>query len=78
MVFLLLNLFCATMEEIYERFGWFYSTIRHTVVSAARGSCYQLTQLTQMSRRTVPYPECCTKMRDCEQNALLQIFFGER
>ena len=62
----------ATMEENYERLGWIYATLKSTFVYDAIGHCYQLLQLTQLTRGKIPFPERFVIMLDYEQNSLIQ------
>ena len=67
-----INIATATIEEIYERLCWLYATLRSTFVYDAIGNCYQLSDITQMTRGKIPYPEQFVNKFDYEQNSLIQ------
>ena len=47
----------ASMEHIYDRLCWHYATFRSTFVYDAIGQPYPLSDITQLSRAKIPYPE---------------------
>ena len=67
-----INIATATMEQIYERLCWIYSTLRSTVVYDAIGNSYPLSDITQLTRGKIPYPERFNEMMDYQQNAFIQ------
>ena len=67
-----INIATATMEQIYERPCWIYSALRSTVVYDAIGSLYPLSDITQLTRGKIPYPQRFNEMMDYKQNALIQ------
>ena len=62
----------ATMEQIYEILCWMYSALRSTFVYDAIGNSYPLSDITQLTRAKIPYPERFNEMSDYEQNAFIQ------
>ena len=67
-----INIATATMEQIYERLCWIYSTLRSTVVYDAIGNSYPLSDITQFTRGKITYPARFNAMMDYKQNALIQ------
>ena len=67
-----INIATAAMEEVYERLCWVYSLLRSTFTYDAIDNCCQLSQLTQLTRAKIPYPERFIDMIDYEQNALIK------
>ena len=67
-----INVAKASMEQIYERLCWIYSTFRSTFVYDAIGKSYPLSDFTQLSRAKIPYPELFNEMMDCKQIAVIQ------
>ena len=68
-----INVATASMEHIYERLCWFYATFRSTFVYDAIGQPYPLSDITQLSRAKIPYPELFNEMIDYKQNEELQM-----
>ena len=60
------------MEHIYERLCWLYATFRSTFVYDAIGQPYPLSDITQLSRAKIPYPELFNEMIDYKQNEVVQ------
>ena len=52
-----INIATATMEPIYERMCWIYSALRSTFVYDAIGNSYPLSEITQLTRAKISYPE---------------------
>jgi hypothetical protein len=61
-----INVATASMEQIYERLCWIYSTFRSTFVYDAIGKSYSLSDITpgQLTRAKIPYPERFDEMID--------------
>ena len=51
-----INIATATMENIYERLRWLYA-VRSTLVCYGIGNTYALSELIELSRAKIPYPE---------------------
>jgi hypothetical protein len=68
------NIVTAAMEEIYERLCWLQTTVQNILVYDHRGSNYYLSDLTELSKGKIPYPEQFANKPDCEQKSLLQDF----
>ena len=67
-----INVATASMEHIYERLCWLYATFRSTFVYDAIGQPYPLSDITQLSRAKIPYPELFNEMIDYKQNEVVQ------
>ena len=67
-----INVATASMEQIYERLCWIYSTFRSTFVNDAIGKSYSLSDITQLTRAKIPYPEHFNEMIDYKQNEVIQ------
>ena len=67
-----INVATASMEHIYERLCWIYATFRSTFVYDAIGQPYPLSDITQLSRAKISYPELFNEMIDYKQNELVQ------
>ena len=66
-----INIAAATMEDIYGRLCWLFATVRSTLVCDGIGNTYPLSDLTELSRAQIQYPEQFVKKFDCEQNSFL-------
>ena len=66
-----INVVTASMEYIYERLCWLYATFRSTFVYDAIGQPYPLSDITQLSRAKIPYPELFNEMIDYKQNEVV-------
>ena len=66
-----INVATASMEHIYERLCWIYATFRSTFVYDAIGQQYQLSDITQLSRAKIPYPELSNEVIDYKQNEVI-------
>jgi hypothetical protein len=66
------NIVTAVMEEIYERLCWLCMIVQNTFVYDYRGSTYQFSDLTELSKGKIPYPEQYANKPDYEQKSLLQ------
>ena len=64
-----INVATASMEQIYERLCWIYSTFRSTFVYDAVGKSYPLSDITQLTK--IPYPERFNEMIDYKQNEVI-------
>ena len=67
-----INVATESMEQIYERLCWIYSTFRSTFVYDAIGKSYPLSDITQLTRAKIPYPERFDEMIDYKQNEVIQ------
>ena len=67
-----INIATATMEDIYERLCWLYATVRSTIVCDGTGKYHSLSDLTELSRAKIPYPEQFVNKFDYEQNSILR------
>ena len=67
-----INIVTASMEQIYERLCWIYSTLRSTFVYDAIGKSYPLLDITPLIRGKISYPERFNEMVDYKQNAVIQ------
>ena len=67
-----INIATATMEQTYERLFWLYSALRSTFVYDAIGNAYPISDITQLTRAKIPYPERLNDMIDYKQNAFIQ------
>ena len=67
-----INVATASMEQIYERLCWIYSTFRSTFVYDANGKSYPLSDITQLSRAKIPFPERFDEMIDYKQNEVIR------
>ena len=67
-----INITTASVEQIIERLCWLYSTFRSTFVFDAVGKSYPLSDITQLTRGKIPYPERFNEMIDYQQNAVIQ------
>ena len=52
-----INIATASVESIYERLCWLYASFRSTFVYNANGQSYPLSDITQLSRAKIPFPE---------------------
>ena len=68
-----INVATASMEHIYERLCCLFATFRSTFVYDAIGQPYPLSDITQLSRAKIPYPELFKDMIDYKQNEELQM-----
>ena len=60
------------MEHIYERLCWIDATFRSTFVYDAIGQPYPLSDIIQLSRANIPYPELFNEMIDYKLNEVVQ------
>ena len=68
-----INVATASMEHIYERLYWIYATFRSTFVyDDAIGQPYPPSDITQLSRAKIPYPELFNEMIGYKQNEVVQ------
>ena len=67
-----INIATASVEQIFERLCWLYSTFRSTFVFDAIGKSYPLSDITQLTRGKIPYPERFNEMNDYQLNAAIQ------
>ena len=67
-----INIATASVEQIFERLCWLYSTFRSTFVYDAIGKSYPLSDITQLKRGKIPYSERFNEMIDYQQNAVIQ------
>ena len=67
-----INAATASMEQIYERLCWLYATFRSTFVYDAIGKSYLLSDITQLTRAKIPFPERLDEMIDYKQNIVIQ------
>ena len=67
-----INIATATVEQIIERLCWIYSALRSTVVYDAIGNSCPLSDITQLTRGKIPYPQRFNEMMENKQNALIQ------
>ena len=67
-----INIATASVECIYERLCWLYASFRSTFVYNANGQSYPLSDITQLSRAKIPFPERFDEMIDYQQNAFIQ------
>jgi hypothetical protein len=65
------NIAIATMEDIYEKLCWSYTTMRNTFVYDHKDDSYLLSDLTELFAGKILYPEQFSKKPDYEQNSLL-------
>ena len=69
-----INIATAAMEDIFERLCWLYSTMRFTTVCDGSGNHHSLSDLTELSKGKIPYPEQFANKMDYEQNTSFEIF----
>ena len=67
-----INIATAAMEDIFERLCWLYSTMRFTTVCDGSGNHHSLSDLTELSKGKIPYPEQFANKMDYEQNTFLR------
>ena len=59
-----INVATASVEIIYERLCWLYASFRSTFVYNANGQSYPLSDIKQLSRAKIPFPERFDEMID--------------
>ncbi len=67
-----INIATAAVEWIYKRLCCIYITVKNTLVYYHVGNTYHLSELTELSKGRIPYPEQFAKKLDYEQKPLLQ------
>ena len=66
-----INIATATIEDIYERLYLLYVTVTSTLVYDAIGNSYPLSNITELSRAQIPYPEQFANKFDQPENSIL-------